>query len=81
MASSCARGDLDWKNFKPWHRLPTTVVESSFLRSFKTCVDVVHGDMLVVLAVLGGWLDFMMSESFSNLNDSVILKDLEFCQK
>lgn len=27
---------------------------------------------MVALAVLGGWLDWMISEGFSNQNDSVI---------
>ena len=52
-----------------WTRLPRAVVESPSLEGVKNRVDVALGDMVV----LGGWLDSMISEVFSNLNDFMIL--------
>jgi len=50
------------------NRLPREVIESPSLEVFKKRVDVAlqeHG--LVGMVVLGGWLDSMSLEVFSNL--------------
>jgi len=46
-----------------WNRLPRAVVESPSLEVLEKCVDVALQDMVV----LGGWLDLMILEVFSNL--------------
>lgn len=79
--SRCATGGLNWisgKLFSPkdvvqhQHRLPRVMVESPFLEGFNRCVHVALG-LVMALAELGEQLDLMMMESFSHLNDSVIL--------
>lgn len=55
-----------------WNRLPWAVMESPAPEGFKSLMDVAAGDM-VALAVLGEQLDSMVSEGFSNVNDSMIL--------
>jgi len=42
-------------------------------RCLKTCRCATSGCSLVGVVVLGGWLDLMILEVFSNLNDSMIL--------
>lgn len=47
-------------------------MESPSLERFKSCVDVALGDTMA-LAALGEQLDSVVSEGFSNINDSMIL--------
>jgi len=51
-----------------WIMLSMEVVESASLEVLKKCVDVaLSGYVLVGMVVLGGWLDLMILEVFSNL--------------
>ena len=55
--------------------LPREVVQSLSLEAFKKPSDVVWGDMVQweILVVVGGQLDWVILEVFSNLGDSMIL--------
>ena len=49
-------------------------MESPSLGVFKERLDVVHRDMVwLVMFMVGVWLDQMILEVFSNLNDSMTL--------
>jgi len=51
-----------------WNRLHGEVVESPSLEVFKKRVDVALRYMVLVgMVLLGGWLDLMILEVFSNL--------------
>jgi len=55
------------------------VVESPSLEVFKkTCRCGTSGHGLVGMVLLGGWLDLMILEVFSNLNDSMKRKCWKF---
>jgi len=57
-----------------WKRLPGEVGESQSVEVFKKKVDVVCRDMVYwATLVVGEWLDWMILEVFSNLNDSMLL--------
>jgi len=61
-----------------WTRLPRLVVESPFLEVFKKCVDMAVQDMVYqAWWCWVEWLDLMILEVFSNLNDSVISDSLQ----
>jgi len=59
---------------KHWNRLPREVVESPSLKMFRKHVEVALGDMVYqTWWCWVEWLDLMIFEVFSNLNDSVIM--------
>jgi len=56
-----------------WHRLPREVVEAPSMEVFRKRSDVVIWDVVQwEILVVGGWLDWMILEVFSNLGNSMI---------
>ena len=57
-----------------WNRLPRKVVESPSMEVFQNCGEVALRAMVSPeILMVGGWLDQVILEAFSNLNGSVIL--------
>ena len=57
-----------------WNRLPRKVVESPSMEVFQNCGEVALRAMVSAeILMVGGWLDQVILEAFSNLNGSVIL--------
>jgi len=62
-----------------WNRLPREVAESPSLEVLKKrCRYGASGHGLADMVVLGGWLDLVILEVFSNLNNSMISMILRF---
>ena len=55
-----------------WHRLPREVLQSPAPKVFKKHRDMALRDMVSGHGGDGCWLDFMILEVFSNLNDPMI---------
>jgi len=64
-----------------WNRVPREVVESPSLEGFKRCTCGTSGHGLAGMVMLGGWLDLMILEVFSQLNDSVVCAPSDFLQR
>jgi len=83
MASSCTTGDLDWTLVKNFFTERVQALEQAAQVSalvvipggtYKTCRCGTYGCSLVMdLAVLDLWFDFMILKLFSSLNNSMIL--------
>ena len=61
------------KAVRQWHGLPREEVESLLLEVFKKRVDVAQKNKISGHGVMGWWLDYMILEVLSNLNDSMNL--------